>query len=178
MMPFRLLFALTVAGLLTSCAAPPALKTTSEQSINVTIVGHRGAGSMSMGIFDDDFDCYGPKGIVLGSSHTQILNVPAKPWQTYTFGFAEIIAGGVHQCVGTASFRTDNAHEYRVEFDGTASGQCSMHVQGRIAGSQDAMTDVPIEVRERSTPFFDMKGPFCKADPRYEGSSNYSEPRH
>ncbi len=177
MTPRRLLVPLLTAGLLMGCSAVPTSKTTGEPPINVTIIGHRGAGSMSIGTYDDDFDCYGTKGIVLGSSHTEILSVPAKPWQTFFFGFAEFVPGVIHQCVGTASFRTDSAHEYRVEFDGTSNGHCSMQVQRRIAGSQDAMTDVPIEPRDRTTPFIDPKGPFCKADPRYQGSSNYADPR-
>lgn len=164
------------AGLLAGCAAAPDVKPASEPPISVTLV-HADPGPMSLATYADDFDCYGQQGIDLGGIRTTTLSAPAKAWQTFQFGFAKFDVGVIHQCVATGSFRTDSAHEYRVQFGGSGSEGCGMDVQSRLAGTQDPMTSVTVEGRQGATPFIDPKGPWCKPDPRFQGSSTYLTPR-
>lgn len=164
------------AGLLAGCAAAPDLKPANAPPISVTLV-HAEPVPMSLATFEDDFDCFGRKGIDLGGIRTISFSAPAKAWQTFQFGFAQFDVGVIHQCVGTGSFRTDSAHEYRVEFGGSGGQGCLMSVQSRLAGTTDPMAVVTVEARQNQTPFADPKGPWCKPDQRYQGSSNYVTPR-
>ena len=169
--------AFLVLGLLAGCAGSPELQPSGKPPIRITIVRST-ATPVAVGTYADDFDCYGRKSVGLPDSPDIVLSAPDKPWQTFVFGIGHFSASVLNTCEGMASFRTDAAHEYRVEFDEVSGDRCSMRVLSRPLGSQEAMTRVSVERREKTVPFFDNAGPWCQANQKFQGSSSYASPRH
>jgi hypothetical protein len=169
--------AFLVVGLLAGCAGAPEQRPSGRPPIKITVVRETST-PVAVGTYADDFDCYGRKSVGLPDSPDIVLSASDKPWQTFEFSTAHFGATVIKTCQGIASFHTDAAHEYRIQFDEVSGDMCSMRVLSRPLGSQDAMVSVSVEPREKTVPFIDNAGPWCKPSEKFQGSSSYASPRH
>ncbi len=170
--------ALVAAAL--SGSAVPLLKERGEPVTHV-VISNSSPLPLSAVVYRRDVDCADARPAAF-DGRVATLDMPAKPWETVSFDYAETHKGVLSTCSGLGSFPADEEHEYHVDI-GESSGICGMRVTRRAVGSSDPL--MPVELMPRQTLAATRHGsavggnnrggsgnqaPQCQADARFQPS--------
>lgn len=139
-----------------------------EESTNVV----RGEGFVAIHL--DDFDCFGFS-VSGGTKSTamptlKVVPVSGRRFLTVATSYHAFSGGVVKSCSPIYTFPVRRGSRYRLVI-GNDDKYCSANVEEVGADKLELVK------RESSTPLGDGNGPWCKADPRFQGSSAYQTPR-
>jgi hypothetical protein len=172
--PKILLFFFSV--LLAGCAAPLQLRQDSGEYVNLKLRQSMNA-NYAEGFFSaylDDYDCYGfSVPAAAKASYFPIdkrISVAGRQFLTIFTGHQGYTSGGIKSCDLTLTFEVKPEGTYVINM-GNSGKECMVMVEEEGVGA------IELHKREFTRPFSDGNGPWCKADPKFIGSSSLLKPR-